>query len=178
MAKKNNKTRQTIKYVVTDWLCALIAWTLFFFFRKYNEDLNIFEHYQQVFKDPNFIIGIIGVPIFWLILYTISGYYNNVFSKSRLKELSQTFFVTLVGVVGNVALFGQSKEDFDKYSLVTYTAMIGIGMFVTLFESRARYLYTFIPFFVMMSVKGYCEWYQWNKKRRNDLENKRKRQLL
>lgn len=99
MAKKNNKTRQTIKYVVTDWFCALIAWTLFFFFRKYNEDLDILVHYQQVFKDPNFIIGIIGVPIFWLAMYTISGYYNNVFSKSRLKELGQTFFVTLVGVV-------------------------------------------------------------------------------
>ena len=99
MAKKNNKTIQTIKYVLTDWFCALIAWTLFFFFRKNNENLNVFEQYQQVFNDPNFIIGIIAVPIFWLVLYTISGYYNNVFSKSRLKELSQTFFVILIGVV-------------------------------------------------------------------------------
>ena len=84
---------------MTDWFCALIAWTLFFFFRKNNENLNVFEQYQQVFNDPNFIIGIIAVPIFWLVLYTISGYYNNVFSKSRLKELSQTFFVILIGVV-------------------------------------------------------------------------------
>ena len=99
MNKKNNKTKQTLKYVVADWLCALIAWTLFFFFRKYNEDPNILDHYQNVFHDTNFIIGIIGVPIFWLTLYTISGYYNNVFSKSRLKEMIQTFFVVLIGVV-------------------------------------------------------------------------------
>ena len=99
MTKKNNKTKQTLKYVVTDWFCALIAWTLFFFFRKHNEDPNILNHYQQVFQDANFIIGIIAVPIFWLVLYTISNYYNNVFAKSRLKELGQTFFVILIGTV-------------------------------------------------------------------------------
>ena len=99
MTKKNNKTKQTLKYVVTDWFCALIAWTLFFFFRKHNEDPNILNHYQQVFQDVNFIIGIIAVPVFWLVSYTISNYYNNVFAKSRLKELGQTFFVILIGTV-------------------------------------------------------------------------------
>lgn len=99
MTKKNNKIRQTIKYVVTDWLCALFAWTLFFFFRKHNEDHDIFEYYQSVLQDNNFIIGIIVVPLFWLLLHTLSGYYNNVFSKSRLQELGKTFLVTLIGVV-------------------------------------------------------------------------------
>ena len=77
----------------------LFAWTLFFLYRKINEEPNFLEHYQKIFHDNNFIIGIIGVPIFWLILYTISGYYNNIYSKSRLKELWQTFFTILVGVV-------------------------------------------------------------------------------
>ena len=96
-----------------------------------------------------------------------SFYFGNASNGWWFDNISQLFWiVTLVGVVGNVALIGQSKEDFVKYSLVTYTAMIGIGMFVTLFESRARYLYTFIPFFVMMAVKGYCQWYQWNRKRK------------
>lgn len=99
MTRKNNKKIQTLKYVVSDWLCALIAWTLFFSFRKYNEDQFFMEHYNIMFHDIKFILGVICVPIFWLILYTISGYYNNVFSKSRLKELGQTFFVVLIGVV-------------------------------------------------------------------------------
>ena len=99
MIKRNNKKKQTLKYVITDWLCALLTWTLFFFFRKYNEDPSFLTNYKLVLHDTNFIIGIISVPIFWLMLYTISGYYNNVFSKSRLKELGQTFFVTLLGVV-------------------------------------------------------------------------------
>ena len=99
MNKKNNKIKQTAKYVVTDWFCALIAWTLFFCFRKFNEDPNFTDNYQQIFHDSNFIIGIIGVPLFWLALHTVSGYYNNIFSKSRLKELGQTIFVTLIGVL-------------------------------------------------------------------------------
>ena len=108
-----------------------------------------------------------------------SFYMENASNGWWFDNISQLIWIiTLVGVVGNIAVFRRLKDGFDKYSLVAYTAMIGIGMFVMLFEARARYLYTFIPFFVMMSVKGYCEWYQWNKKRRNDLENKRKRQLL
>lgn len=99
MNKKNNKVKQTIKYVFVDWFCALIAWTLFFLYRKVNEEPGFLDYYQKIFHDNNFIIGIIGVPIFWLVLYTISGYYNNIYSKSRLKELWQTFFTILVGVV-------------------------------------------------------------------------------
>ena len=98
-SKKNNKTTQTLKYVIADWLCAIIAWSLFFFYRKITEDAQFLNNIKMVFDDSNFIIGIISVPIFWLTLYTISGYYNNVFCKSRLKELGQTFFVTLIGVL-------------------------------------------------------------------------------
>lgn len=117
MTKKNNKKKQTFKYVFLDWLCALIAWTLFFLFRKYNEDPYFLEHYQLIFHDINFIIGITCVPIFWLLLYTISGYYNNVFSKSRLKELGQTFFVVLLGVV---ILFFVTIIDDVIYSYKSY----------------------------------------------------------
>ena len=98
-SKKNNKTKQTLEYVIKDWLCAIITWSLFFFFRKYTEDPNFLNNINMVLDDSNFIVGVISVPIFWLALYTISGYYNNVFTKSRLKELGQTFFVTLIGVV-------------------------------------------------------------------------------
>ena len=134
MTKKNSKIRQTIKYVVTDWLCALIAWTLFFFFRKHNEDPDIFSHYQLVFQDANFIIGIIGVPIFWLVLYTISGYYNNVFCKSRLKELGQTFFVTLIGVV--ILFFVTIIDDVIlsyKSYYVSFAVLFGLQFVLTYF---------------------------------------------
>lgn len=134
MIKKNNKKRQTIKYVVTDWSCALIAWTLFFLYRKNNEDPNFLEHYQLVFQDPNFIVGIIGVPIFWVLLYTISGYYNNVFSKSRLKELGQTSLMTLLGVV--VLFFATIIDDHIlsyKSYYVSFAVLFGLQFVLTYF---------------------------------------------
>lgn len=134
MNKNTNKKKQTIKYVLTDWFCALIAWTLFFFFRKYNETPNFFEQYQLVFQDANFIIGIIGVPIFWLVLYTISGYYSNVFCKSRLKELVQTFVVTLVGVV--ILFFITIIDDVIlsyKSYYISFSVLFGLQFILTYF---------------------------------------------
>ena len=134
MNKKNNKKIQTLKYVLTDWFCALIAWTLFFLFRKFNEDPNFMDYYQSVFHDVNFIIGIIGVPLFWLVLHTISGYYNNVFSKSRLKELGQTFFVTLIGVV--ILFFVTIIDDViisHKSYYVSFSVLFGLQFILTYF---------------------------------------------
>ena len=134
MINKNNKKRQTIKYVLADWFNALIAWTLFFFYRKYNEDYNLFEQYQQIFEDPNFIVGIICVPLFWLVLHTVSNYYNNVFSKSRLKELGQTFFVTLIGVV--ILFFVTMIDDVIvsyKSYYASFAVLFGLQFVLTYF---------------------------------------------
>lgn len=134
MTKKNNKKKQTLKYVFSDWLCALIAWSLFFSFRKYNEDPDFLDHYQIVFQDINFIAGILMVPIFWLILYTISGYYNNVFSKSRLKELGQTFFVVLLGVVilFFVTIIDDVIHSYKSY-YVSFSMLFGLQFTLTYF---------------------------------------------
>lgn len=134
MNKKNNKIKQTAKYVVTDWFCALIAWTLFFCFRKFNEDPNFTDNYQQIFHDSNFIIGIIGVPLFWLALHTVSGYYNNIFSKSRLKELGQTIFVTLIGVL--ILFFVTIIDDVIisyKSYYVSFSVLFGLQFVLTYF---------------------------------------------
>ena len=134
MINKNNNKRQTIKYVLADWFNALIAWTLFFFYRKYNEDYNLFEQYQQIFEDPNFIVGIICVPLFWLVLHIVSNYYNNVFSKSRLKELGQTFFVTLIGVV--ILFFVTMIDDVIvsyKSYYASFAVLFGLQFVLTYF---------------------------------------------
>lgn len=88
----------------------------------------------MVFHDTNFIIGVIGVPIFWLVLYTMSNYYNNVFRKSRLKELSQTFFVTLIGVV--ILFFVTIIDDVIvsyKSYYVSFAVLFGLQFILTYF---------------------------------------------
>lgn len=93
-----NKNRQVAKYVSLDWLAAVVAWTLFYIFRKYSEYPELFSHFEVVTKDDKFWLGIIIVPIFWLFLYTMIGSYRRIYRKSRLKELGQTLIVTLIGV--------------------------------------------------------------------------------
>ena len=93
-----NRKLQVFKYVFLDWLAALIAWSLFYIFRKYTENPDIFTHFETVIDDRMFWLGILIVPVFWLFLYTMMGSYRRVFRKSRLRELWQTFVISLIGV--------------------------------------------------------------------------------
>jgi exopolysaccharide biosynthesis polyprenyl glycosylphosphotransferase len=59
------------------------------------------EHFTEVLSDPNFFIGVAIVPLFWLVMYALVGTYSlkNIYRKSRMKELSQTLLMTLIGVI-------------------------------------------------------------------------------
>ena len=93
-----NRRRQTTKYVLSDLFASAGAWTLFYFFRKIVIESKYFgETYLSI--DKNFYLGIIFIPIFWLLIYYITGYYYEIYRKSRLKELSQTFLTALFGAL-------------------------------------------------------------------------------
>ncbi|MBS4057153.1 MAG: sugar transferase [Bacteroidales bacterium] len=93
-----NKILQVIKYLFLDWLAAFLAWFLFYIFRKQSEDPGFYEYFDVIFRDPNFWMGIVFIPLGWLLLYTMVGTYRRVYRKSRLNELGQTFIITLIGV--------------------------------------------------------------------------------
>lgn len=93
-----NKRLQVIKYVVADYFAALIAWILFFIYRKYAVDHLVFSRLDTIFLDQNLYIGIVAVPLFWLILYTLIGTYRKIYRKARLREFAQTFLITFIGI--------------------------------------------------------------------------------
>lgn len=96
-----NKKRLTRLYIFVDWLTSILAWVLFYLFRKSHEDLylNYWDRITYSFSTISFWVGVIFIPVCWLILHAITGAYEKVYFKSRLKELQQTFFITLLGVV-------------------------------------------------------------------------------
>jgi exopolysaccharide biosynthesis polyprenyl glycosylphosphotransferase len=94
----NNKL-QTIKFVIADLVSAAMAWSLFFFLRKLSELHQFSETYNTVIHDQKFYVGIITVPLFWLMLYALSGAYHNIYRKARMRELGQTLFISLIGVI-------------------------------------------------------------------------------
>lgn len=94
-----NRTRQTIIYIASDFLAAMLAWGLFFIYRKYAVNPLVFEQPELILHDRNFYFGLFLVPAFWLLIYAMSGTYRKVYRKSRLRELGQTLFISLAGVM-------------------------------------------------------------------------------
>lgn len=94
-----NKKLQVAKYVVFDILAAAASWTLFFIFRKIYIESQKFGYKIPVDLDYKFYSALLLIPLFWLTLYYSSGHYKNIYRRSRLKELWQTFSVTVFGVV-------------------------------------------------------------------------------
>ena len=87
-------------YGIVDWLLSVLAWTLFYYFRKTYEipGANMWQRFSVEFHDKSFWFAVAIIPVCWVVLYGITGAYQSVYSKSRLKELTQTFFLTLLGV--------------------------------------------------------------------------------
>jgi len=94
-----NKTRQIIKYIVSDYLAAMLAWIAFYAFRKYCIELPQFGEFQPVIYDKKFYIGIALLPLIWIIGYALVGMYKDIYRKSRLKEIGQIFSLSVIGTL-------------------------------------------------------------------------------
>jgi exopolysaccharide biosynthesis polyprenyl glycosylphosphotransferase len=135
-----NKKLQVFKYIIADFLAAALAWALFFIYRKYSIEPNILDHLYEIFNDRNYYLGILIIPAFWLILYYILGTYNvnKIYRKSRLRELSQTSFISLVGVI--IIFFALILDDV----IVTYRSYYQLFIFLYLFHFGFTYLFRLI----------------------------------
>jgi len=132
-----NKKRLALLYFLVDWLTSILAWTLFYFFRKAHEDLyiNYWDRITNSFVTPSFWLGVAIIPVSWLILHAVTGAYEKVYLKSRLKELGQTFFITLLGVI---VLFFVVILDDEVASYKSY-----YQSFIALFT--LQFVITYIP---------------------------------
>ncbi|UBM61781.1 sugar transferase [Candidatus Sulfidibacterium hydrothermale] len=132
-----NKNLQAAKYVFFDWFSALLTWTLFYLYRKVNEDPHIFQHWNAIFDDRKFWLGIIFIPLFWLMLYVMAGSYRRIYRKARLKELGQTFITVLIGVIFLffVLILDDQVHDYRDYYesfVVLFSLQFGITYFFRL----------------------------------------------
>ena len=94
-----NSKSQVIKYIITDLLTASVAWTVFFVYRKlYLEPLKFGVEVELQFTE-RYYVGLLIIPLFWLSLYALTGFYNQVLRKSRLKEFVQSLWQSLLGVL-------------------------------------------------------------------------------
>ncbi len=132
-----NKKRLASVYFIVDWLASILAWTMFYLFRKAHEDLyiNYWDRISNSINTPSFWLGVAIIPVCWLILHAVSGAYEKVYQKSRLKELGQTFFITLLGAI---ALFFLVILDDQVVSYKSYYQSI-IALFAF------QFVITYVP---------------------------------
>ena len=94
-----NKKRQVAKYVIFDFLAALISWTIFFIYRKEVIEPQKFGIDIPIEFTSRYYLAAIMIPVFWITVYYITGFYKNIYHRSRLIELGQTALTSIIGVV-------------------------------------------------------------------------------
>lgn len=96
---RNKKRTGIITYIICDYFAAVIAWAAFFLYRKFIIE-EVPENISRfIINDKKFYYGIVLIPLLWIIIYFLSGFYTDIFRKSRLYEFAKTFLVVFIGVL-------------------------------------------------------------------------------
>jgi exopolysaccharide biosynthesis polyprenyl glycosylphosphotransferase len=137
-----NKTRQVLKYLLSDTIAAAAAWVLFYAYRKVDIESAMYGVKVPVELNQKFFLGLTGVTVFWLLMYAMTGTYRNIYRKSRLRELGQTMLMTLIGVI--IIFFVLLLDDPVPNFKVRYAS------FLTLFA--AHFLFTATGRMILSSI--------------------------
>ncbi len=93
----NQREKELILYRVSDWLMAAIAWFLFFVYRKGLEKSSL--SLSEVLEDEKLLLGLLVIPLGWVIFYSIFDKYTDIYRYSRLATLRRTLILSLVGTL-------------------------------------------------------------------------------
>ncbi len=135
-----NRKKYTSINILLDFLSAALAWTLFYIYRKYNIDYYKTYVEPEIIFDIQYYRSIILVPLFWLLLYYLSGHYNDVFRRSRINELYQILFASLFGTI--LLFFNLLLDDYVanyKYYYKSVFALLTFHFFIT---AVSRFLFS------------------------------------
>ena len=111
-------------YLFSDAVTAIISWCLFAVLRRklLHEPFNI----RQIFQDSFFQVTIVLIPLFWVSLYMLSGFYRqSLVIKSRLNEFTSTFIVC---IAGSLLIFFSLLLN-DRAPSYTYFYSVFFGLF-------------------------------------------------
>lgn len=95
-----SENRQRALYIAGDLLATVSAWLVFSYIRfvMVGESEN-YSSFASFLGIRPVILGLILFPLGMSVLYWLSGYYNKVFIKSRIEELTTTLSTAFVGTI-------------------------------------------------------------------------------
>lgn len=99
-----NKQLPIRLFVLGDYVMGIISWIAYFWLHRILNG-------QGFTFDSQFFVGLLIIPIVWLIIYELAGNYKNLYYKSRANELFTTFLITLSGSAALFFIFLLYKKD-------------------------------------------------------------------
>ena len=134
--------RITASYIIADFIGSSVAWCTFYLFRKYFIETRLYGEYFRMELGNKFYLGILLIPLFFLSVYALAGFYYDPLRRSRLLEFGKSFAVTLGAVV---ALF---------FVLILDDA---VGQYSTYYKSFTvlfllEFILTWVPRFIITSI--------------------------
>ncbi len=121
-----NHRNQRILYIIFDFLAASAAWVLFYMFRKIQIEPQVFGVEIPITLGTRFWLGTIGLPFAWIIFYYFTGFYNDVFRRSRLDDVIRTFMTSLLGVIiiFFLLILDDTIVDYTNYYSLFFTIFL------------------------------------------------------
>ena len=116
-------------YAAGDFIASVITWIIFFFLRRS-------FLWQDFSVNSKFFIGMIVLPLSWLSLYLLFGFYKKLYYKSRLAEFFKTLTCTLIGclVIFFLFLLHDAKTEDSIYYKEFFSLVILQFSFTFLFR--------------------------------------------
>lgn len=128
-----NKAKLRFTYIFWDFLASAATWALFFFYRKKYIESSIFG-FDIPFEpnDRTLFMGLLFIPLYWLVMYTLTGNYKEVVVRSRLRDIVYAFNTSILGVL--LLFFFLLLDDYvssytDYYK--SFLVLFGLQFFLT-----------------------------------------------
>ncbi|HVX49186.1 MAG TPA: hypothetical protein VHB48_03480, partial [Chitinophagaceae bacterium] len=128
------------RYILSDLLTSAVVWVIISVIRKHL----LYEHPQTLAglftSDIVFIKSLFIIPVFWVMVYAVSGAYStSVYTKSRLTELTNSFIQALTG--SSILLFLVFLNDSRQEYSYLYIVFFSLLALQTILPFTARYLF-------------------------------------
>jgi exopolysaccharide biosynthesis polyprenyl glycosylphosphotransferase len=121
-----SKRLRTFYYILADFISAALAWTTLNYYRKTQVDSLRTGEIPQAIFDNQYYISVLILPLIWVLVYYLSGSYNNVLRKSRINEFVQTLATSIIGVtvLFFVLLLDDSVVSYRQYYKLYFVLFI------------------------------------------------------
>jgi len=136
---RNPKPIHITVFIITDIIASIIVWTIIALLRKHLlvEEPHTIE--SLFISGSFFLVTVLIVSVFWLVLYSIMGSYNDsVYKKSRLAELTTTVIESFIGSI--ILLFVLFLNDRGENYSYLYTVFFALFFLQTIITFVGRYI--------------------------------------